>query len=51
VETPVLQRTDLLAETVIEGPAIVEEEDSTTILGPATTLRVDGTGNLVVHFA
>ena len=33
-----------------EGPAIVEEVDSTAVIGPGTTVTVDAYANLVATF-
>ena len=32
------------------GPAVIEEEDSTAVIGPGATATVDGIANLVVQF-
>ena len=50
VETAVYERSRLPAGTTIVGPAIIEEPDSTTIVGPDARLQVDRVGNLVVRF-
>jgi N-methylhydantoinase A len=47
--TPVLARTSLAAGTTIEGPAIVEEATSTTVLPPGWTARVLPDGSLDVQ--
>lgn len=39
--TPVYDRENLSAGTVIEGPAIVEQLDTTTVIGPGWTATVD----------
>ena len=46
VDTPVHARAALAADVVIAGPAIIEEEASTTLLLPGDELRLDGHGNL-----
>ena len=46
VETPVYDRAKLLCGHRIEGPALVEEHASTTVVGPADALSVDTFGNL-----
>jgi N-methylhydantoinase A len=48
-QTPVLRRADLLAGNRIEGPAIVEEHASTTVVFPGDVLTVDAFGNLVIE--
>lgn len=46
---PVLDRTKLGAGSVIEGPAIIEQMDSTTIVGPVQIARLDQIGHLVIE--
>jgi 5-oxoprolinase (ATP-hydrolysing) len=46
VETPVLDRYALAAGERVDGPAIVEERESTTIVNPGDRLLVDERGNL-----
>jgi len=46
VSTPVYTRTSLLAGNRIEGPALIEEHASTTVLAPGDKLSVDRFGNL-----
>jgi N-methylhydantoinase A len=48
VETPSYARAALRAGNRIEGPAVVEEHASTTVLLPGDSLTVDGYGNLVI---
>lgn len=47
-EVPLYARHRLGPEMVIEGPAIVEQMDSTTLILPAQQALVDAFGNLVV---
>ena len=47
-ETDVYARADLAAGWTIAGPAIVEEDESTLVVGPDATIRVDASGNLIV---
>jgi N-methylhydantoinase A len=49
-ETPAYDREQLHAGTTIGGPAIVEEKDSTLVIGPAATATVDPLLNLIVAF-
>lgn len=44
----VLRRETLRAGDVVEGPAILEQVDSTVLLDPGDTARVDPYGNLVI---
>ena len=48
VETPVFDRYRLRPGGTRRGPAIVEERESTLIVGPAGRFRVDTEGNLFV---
>ncbi len=45
----VFRREDLGADARLEGPAIVDEEGSTTVLPPGWTASVDAVGNLVLE--
>jgi len=48
VATPVFRRDDLGAGSVIEGPAIIEQLDSTTVMWPGQTATVDRYGQLLL---
>jgi N-methylhydantoinase A len=48
VETNVYDRAALPAGIKIDGPAIVEEAESTLVVGPNATMHADATGNLIV---
>lgn len=48
VSTPVYSRYALREHEEIDGPAIIEEKESTLILNPTDRLRVDWFGNLQV---
>ena len=48
-DTPVYERYALFAGNVLDGPAIVEERESTTVLPPGTRAGVDEHGNLLVR--
>jgi N-methylhydantoinase A len=48
VETPAYARDSLLAGTTIEGPALIEEHASTTVVAPGDSLYVDPFGNLIL---
>jgi N-methylhydantoinase A len=48
-DTPVHRRADLGANTVIKGPAIIEEVESTTIVPPDFELSIDRALNLVLN--
>ena len=49
VPTMVFQRADLAAGFTMPGPAIIEEAESTTIVLPGWSLRVDPTGCLILE--
>jgi N-methylhydantoinase A len=48
VDCPVYWRDDLSPGAVIEGPAIVEQLDATTVLYPEDSARVDAFGNILI---
>ncbi len=50
LEVAVFDRYALAPGTTIEGPAIVEEQEATTVLGPSDRLELDPLGNLVIAF-
>jgi len=51
VSTPVYDRYLLRTQTSLDGPAIVEERESTTVVGPGDRLTVDDQGNLRIAVA
>lgn len=48
-DTAVYARDRLPLEAVIEGPAIIEQMDATTVLEPGDSARSDADGNLIVE--
>ena len=46
--TAVYHREDLRAGHQFEGPAIVAQDDTTTVVPPGFVVAVDGFGNLVI---
>lgn len=46
--TPVYDRDRLPADTRFEGPAIVEQMDTTTVVPPGAAVNVDRVGNLLI---
>jgi N-methylhydantoinase A len=48
VAARVLWRPHLPAGSEIVGPALIEEANSTTLIGPGDRARIDATGNIVV---
>lgn len=49
--TPVLARHALLPGDTIAGPAIIEQFDTTTVIEPGDSARVDAMGNLIIAIA
>jgi N-methylhydantoinase A/oxoprolinase/acetone carboxylase beta subunit len=49
--TRFIERGKLLAGNVIDGPVVIEQTDTTTVLPPNTTAVVDTWGNLIVTIA
>jgi len=48
VDCKIYRRDTLASETSIQGPAIIEEISSTTVVYPQDQFRVDSMGNLVI---
>ena len=51
VDAAVYDRAALRVDDTIEGPAIVEQDDTTTLVTPGWRGRVDRLGNLVLERA
>jgi N-methylhydantoinase A/oxoprolinase/acetone carboxylase beta subunit len=51
VSTRFYDRTALKAGNELEGPAIVNQYDSTTVIPPGLTARIDRFGNVVIAIA
>jgi len=49
-KTPVYDGAKLAVGNVLRGPAIVETSDTTVVVHPGTTLRVDALGNFEIKF-
>jgi N-methylhydantoinase A len=49
VDTPVYERSKLAPGATIEGPAVIEEYDSTALLLPGWNAAVDGDRNLIFN--
>ncbi|SIO49220.1 N-methylhydantoinase A [Burkholderia sp. GAS332] len=51
LDTPVYKRELLASGSVFSGPAIVEQMDTTTVVPPAASVRVDEFGNLHIDLS
>jgi N-methylhydantoinase A/oxoprolinase/acetone carboxylase beta subunit len=49
--TPIFMRDRLATDHVIQGPAVIEESGSTTIVPPGWTAKVIGLGELMLERA
>jgi len=49
VDTPVFDRLALAVGTVVDGPALLEERETTSVLPPGWTAVVDGDGSVVAR--
>jgi N-methylhydantoinase A len=48
IDTPIYDREDLVDGVELDGPLIVEQDDTTMVIEPGMHMRVDRLGNLVV---
>ena len=48
VSTPIHERDQLSVGMTLDGPAIVEQMDSTTLIAPGERARVDENENLII---
>lgn len=51
LETRVYKRALLKPGAVVKGPALIEETESTSVIGPSGTVEVDDYGNLIMSIA
>ena len=51
VDCPVLDRYALASGAVVEGPALIQEDESTSVLGPGERATIDSFGNLIAELA
>jgi N-methylhydantoinase A len=51
LDTPVYAREKLPLDAVIDGPAILEQRDATTVLEPGDAAKSDKDGNLLIEVA
>ena len=49
VDTPLFERAGLPAGACLEGPAIIEQPDTTVVVYPGQICTVDTTGNLIIR--
>ncbi|MCZ6532395.1 MAG: hydantoinase/oxoprolinase family protein [SAR324 cluster bacterium] len=47
-DCPVYERTLLPLEITLDGPAVIEQDDATTVVEPGMRLRSDALGNLII---
>ena len=50
-ETPIFERSHLFAGDEIDGPAVIEQSDSTTVVHPGQHARIDTFGNITISLA
>ncbi|RUM97042.1 hydantoinase/oxoprolinase family protein [Pseudaminobacter arsenicus] len=48
-DTPVYRRERLPLDAELQGPAIIEQMDATTVLEPGDHARLDGDGNIIIE--
>jgi len=48
INCPIYRRHHLLPGTCLPGPAVVEQPDATTVIGPGQELMVDPWGNIII---
>ena len=49
VDTPIYDREGLGAGAILEGPSIVQQPDTTTVVYPGSTASIDAHGNLIIE--
>lgn len=49
LDTPILDRTSLAVGTSINGPAIIEQYETTTIVPPTWRANIDPSGNIILR--
>jgi N-methylhydantoinase A len=49
IQCQVYHRAELKSDHTLEGPAIIQEKEATTLIDPQWTLRVDKFGNMVIE--
>ncbi len=51
IDTPIYDRNALGAGSVLQGPAIVQQLDTTTVVYPDTSASIDDHGNLIIEIS
>ena len=51
IDTPIYDRDALGAGSVLQGPAIVQQLDTTTVVYPDTSATIDAHGNLIIEIS
>ncbi|CAN5604916.1 hypothetical protein BH24ACT21_BH24ACT21_07900 [soil metagenome] len=51
METPIYDRNGLRPDNIVEGPAIVQQDDTTTVIEPGYRGAVDRFGNILIEEA
>jgi N-methylhydantoinase A len=49
LDTPLFERAGLPVGACLEGPAIIEQPDTTVVVYPGQVCSVDTTGNLIIR--
>ena len=49
--TNIIERRALVPGETLEGPLIVEDPDSTTVVLPGDTVRISDSGHLIIDIA
>jgi N-methylhydantoinase A len=49
LDTPIYDRTKLGAGSMIKGPAIIEQLDSTTVILPGQKAEIERYGNIIIE--
>jgi N-methylhydantoinase A len=49
LDTPIYERSALQAGQVIDGPAVITQQDTTAVVEPGYTATVDGYSNLIIR--
>ena len=49
IEAAVINRLGLKAGETVEGPAIIEQHDTTTLIPPAHVMRMDENANMIIE--